>query len=200
MEIDALQLPEDKKSLYEICALTVREGGGTGSLLTDSRLPGDIFAVPYIEYDPSLCLILRGQSGPMGYALGAAQSVSFAAWFSRQWAPELHRRYTSVLESPASAFEEGLLDHINKDMEVLDFVREYPARMYIEILPEGRGKGYGKRLMNAYLDLLAGRDLNGVYLEVGEKNIRGIEFCRRMGFSLIAWKPGTRYMGLKLIP
>ena len=55
----------------------------------------------------------------------------------------------------------------------------------VAIQPDKRGRGLGRRLLEASLAHLRGSGVRAVYLEVRASNIGGQDFYRRMGFQEI---------------
>ncbi len=196
--ISQIDYPRERDVLYEICADAGEGGRSIAEDLTEPKLLGGFYAVPYAEYDPSLCLMLRIESRPLGYILGTDNTAAFARWFNSIQLPKLRQASAHLSGTAASAAEQRLLDDISQGMEVLDFCRQYPAHLHINILPEAQGKGLGKRLMNEFIELLRCRQVPGVHLGVAAENTQAIGFYESFGFSLIAWKPEVRFYGMKL--
>ena len=198
VEIRQIDYPRERDALHHIC---VEAGEGGRSLAADLRDPtllGGFYAVPYAEYDPGMCLMLRIDSRPLGFILGTDDTAAFARWFNSTQLPKLRQASRHLDGKAASAAEARLLEDIRRGMEVLDFCRQYPAHLHINILPEAQSRGLGKRLMNEFIDLLQDRQVTGVHLGVGAENAQAIGFYESFGFTLIAWEGGVRYYGMKL--
>lgn len=59
----------------------------------------------------------------------------------------------------------------------------YPGHIHIDILPEGQGAGWGRRLMDAFSDRLRSLGCPGFHLGVGARNQAGVAFYRRYGME-----------------
>ncbi|HHM01794.1 MAG TPA: GNAT family N-acetyltransferase, partial [Caldithrix abyssi] len=77
-------------------------------------------------------------------------------------------------------------------------LRDYPAHLHIDILPEGQGRGMGRKLMEAFMTTLRKKNIPALHLEVGLSNSGAIAFYRRMGFSTIAEYEKSLALGIKL--
>jgi len=199
VHIEQATIPDDSESLYRICAKTGRDGESVEGLLTDEKLTGEYYVLPFAVFDPALALVLKSENGNvLGFIVGTHDTAEFAQWFNRQWLPSLRESCRSYAASPRSDYEKELLDLVYSDMGVHDFCSTYPAQLHIDILPEAQGKGNGKLLMHAFLDSLSQRGVPGVHLGVGVKNERAIHFYQLFGFTLIGWEQEIRYYGMKL--
>lgn len=75
--------------------------------------------------------------------------------------------------------------------------KEYPAHLHIDILPEYQRQGVGHLLMNALVENLKSKNIRGVMLCVGTKNIKGMSFYKKYGFEKRLSVFGAAVMALK---
>jgi GNAT superfamily N-acetyltransferase len=78
------------------------------------------------------------------------------------------------------AFLDTLRDRGAPDEALRD--ARYPAHLHIDFLPEGRGRGLGRRIMGRWLARLAEQGIPGVHLGTFAENRRGIGFFEACGF------------------
>ncbi len=59
----------------------------------------------------------------------------------------------------------------------------YPGHLHINILPEFQRRGYGKLLINAFLEKLKSLEANGVHLGMVTANEVAPQFYKQLGFE-----------------
>ncbi|MEZ5274967.1 MAG: GNAT family N-acetyltransferase [Opitutaceae bacterium] len=187
----------DLPSLYRICLETGANGGDGSGRCTHPDLVGAVFAAPYPVYDADSCLVLEDDEGPCGYVLGAFDSRAFALWFNQTWLPEIRDRFRN-LTPPPGAFDGWILEYLDRQMEVPDFVDDYPAHLHIDLLPRVQKGGWGRRSIMAWADLAKARGARGLYLGVSGQNLNAVAFYRHIGMHEIAAEDWGFQMGMKL--
>jgi ribosomal protein S18 acetylase RimI-like enzyme len=182
--------------LYRICLLTGDSGQDASHLYQDPDLLGHLYAAPYGVLEPELCFMLTHIGQPCGYVLGTKNSVAFRERCEEMWFPILRERYPYPAEGSTSK-DATLIRYLHEGYR--DRVREdYPAHLHIDLLPVGRGKGLGRKMMTTFLDKLRELDIPGVELGVGKRNIRAIGFYETMGFVRLEEAQRSYDYGLKL--
>jgi ribosomal protein S18 acetylase RimI-like enzyme len=177
---------DDIDAIYDICLRTSDAGADATRLHDDPRLPGHVWAAPYVVLEPGNAFVVAdGDDRPVGYVLGALESRAFEARLERDWWPALRPRYP--LDSERREADQRLVRLIHHP-PVADaaIVREYPSHLHIDLLPEAQGRGAGRRLVATLLHRLAGAGSRGVHLGVEVRNERAIGFYRAMGFTELA--------------
>ena len=86
--------------------------------------------------------------------------------------------YPDSLGSELMSFYAGIEDIMTRE----EF-ENYPAHLHIDILPNAQRRGYGKKLINAFLKELIYQKVKGVHLIVSKKNINAINFYQKVGFT-----------------
>lgn len=191
--------PEDWDAIDEIC----RETGAAGTPIPPERraIFPELWVRPYQRLYPEWTWVGTRDDRVVGYLTGcpdtpAMRVASFwrhdllLAWnllvrrrgpLTTDAARYLRRRFG--LESPVEhAFGRDRLD---------EWDREYPAHLHINFLPEARGAGLGRRLVEAYFTQLREAGVSGVHLYCGEGPVR---FYENTGFALlkrIEFRPGA---------
>lgn len=192
-------LPEssDTDNLYDICLRTADNGEDGSAHCTHPHLVGSYFAVPYAVVNPELVLILQDDEGPCGYVLGTADTRGFAAWFNRTWLPGIRERFGS-LAPREDTFDGWLLDILDRDMIVPEFAGKYPAHLHIDLLPRAQGKGWGRRMVNAWAALAGKQGATGFHLGVSSANKNAVSFYRHIGLHELAAEEWGWFMGMKI--
>jgi ribosomal protein S18 acetylase RimI-like enzyme len=187
----------DLPHLYQICLLTGDAGKDASGKLSDRFIIGQYYAAPYVFFEKDLCFILDDNNKPAGYIIGASDTKAFNKWFNSFWLPPLRKQYPSTL-NPKSDLEKWLISVINTDTEDNDFVSEYPAHLHIDILPSQHGKGYGKFMIERFVDKCSEKGSRGIHFGVDKKNENAIGFYKKIGMKVLLDAPGALFMGLKL--
>ena len=189
--------PSDLYSLYEICLKTGDSGADATDLYQDPQLLGHMYAAPYAIFEPELCFVLTYAGVPVGYVLGTRESASFAERCEREWFPALRSRYP-LPPAEDSSRDAGVIRAIHRMHTLHSEFAAYPAHLHIDLLPVGQGQGWGRRMMQTFLDRLTALGVPGVHLGVGIQNERAILFYERMGFQRVLEASTWLGLGMKL--
>lgn len=189
--------PTDRADVYDVCVRTAAAGGDArGRYSTDGLIP-DVWAGPYLEFDPDLAFVVEVDGSVGGYLLATADTRAFAARYQREWIPYLAERYTwpaaltvapAEIELLGSGFDAGRL--------LIPEVDEYPAHFHIDLLPELQAKGLGRRLIGLLTAELYRRGVPGLHLGMDPANTGARAFYDRLGFAPLPSSAST--LGLRI--
>lgn len=196
MELRAY-LPTDLPHLLTICLQTGDNGADATGRFRDPSLLGEYYAAPYAAYDANQCLVLADTQGPCGYVVGAADTTSFVRWFNREWLPVLRQRYRGR-RVPRDAPDRALLDLIRQAARIPPCAAEYPAHLHIDLLPRAQGQGWGRRMMQAWMQRAYSLGAAGVHLGVSPANLPAIAFYARIGLHRLPEADGAVFFGARL--
>lgn len=185
--------PTDRSAVASICTRTGDSGAdATGHFSTDELLP-DVYALPYVDHEPELALLVDAGAGPIGYILGTADTAAFDRWFVEHWWPTVVGKYEAAASSGAASEQErGIVRSATERIGLApELLVQYPAHLHIDLLPETQGMGLGRRLIDAFCGLLAERGVPGVHLGVGVSNTGAQRFYERTGFTRVDGDPGA---------
>lgn len=176
--------PADHDALGRICVRTGASGAdATGDFSDDQLLPW-IYAYPYVEYAPELCLVVEADDQVVGYILGVADVRDFADWWAREWNPRFEARFPPNPEW--NDRETGLVARaLTPERMVAPWHEEHTAELHIDLLPVVQGMGLGRQLMDRFTALLRERGVTGVTLGVGGTNTTAVAFYRSLGFRTL---------------
>jgi ribosomal protein S18 acetylase RimI-like enzyme len=174
--------PADLDTVYDICARTADLGGDSRGQYSSDRLIGDIFAAPYVVLEPEHAHVVDDGTGRVvGYILGTADTPTFVRRFREEWLPRVQGRYGD--DDPRDA---GMLALMRRPERMLvPELAAYPAHLHIDLLPPLQGKGFGRRLMRAFLDGLRAAGVARVHLGMAPANTAARAFYDRLGFTEI---------------
>ena len=188
--------PADRRAIYDICVRTADLGGDARGRYSTDDLMGDLFAGPYLHLDPHLAFVLDdGHGRAVGYVLGTADTEVFARRYRTEWMPLVGDRYPEPPPPPRTAEQDMVALHFRPERMVLPELAEWPAHLHIDLLPGHRGRGHGRRLIDAF------RTAAAVPLHVAmvTANVRARGFYDRLGFEVLPVRdPGPlTYLGLR---
>lgn len=179
--------PEDRDDLYRVCLLTSNNGGDGTPIFRDPRLPGDIYAVPYAVFEPSLALVAEDAGGIGGYVVATIDTREFGRRLEREWLPAARARHPEPppdLARELSVQERTALSNIHHCWKPGENVpSSYPSHLHINLLPPLQGRGVGRRLIAALLGRLREQESPGLHLATALTNQRAAGFYRHLGFT-----------------
>jgi ribosomal protein S18 acetylase RimI-like enzyme len=188
--------------LYRICLETGDSGKDASAEFTDPELLGAFYAAPYAILEPDLTFVLQDESGVCGYILGTRDSQAYAAWMEHEWLPAWRTKHPLTVQAHSSpeslSYQERIIGLIHHGYHPYDCVLEYPAHLHIDLLPRAQGQGWGRTLMNTFLNRLRELEVPGVHLGVGKSNPGAIQFYERLGFMRLEKNEYALVMGMKL--
>lgn len=174
----------DLCALYTVCLKTGDAGQDASHLYKNGELFGHVYVAPYVAFEPELAFVLTHHGAPVGYVLGTRDSVAFAERSEREWYPVLRQRYPLPAADDHSP-DAGMIRALHRVPSAHAEMADYPAHLHIDLLPVGQGQGWGRRLIEIFLDRLRQIDVPAVHLGVAIKNERAIGFYERLGFTRI---------------
>ena len=178
---------DDHAALCTVCLRTGDAGKDATEREDDPALLGLIYAVPYQVFDPDFAFVVDGPAGISGYLFGALDTLAFNARLASEWYPGLQSRVTDPgFDSTCwrgSDWARHLIHH--PDFAVPDFLAAYPSHGHIDLLPEARGRGIGRRSMAFLERCLVARGSSGLWLPVHPLNRDALRFYVDLGFRVL---------------
>ena len=189
--------PSDLTALYRICLQTADNGGDATHSIADPDLHGHIYAAPYAVLEPDLCFVLTKEDVPIGYILGTRDSAEFSRNCEQNWFPPLRQHYP-LPSADDNTNDAHFIRLLHRGHGIDEGLGDYPAHLHIDILPEGQGAGFGRKLMQTFLDKLRELNVSGVHLGVSKNNPHAIGFYERIGFERLQEYPTAIVFGMQL--
>ena len=179
---------EDTSTLYRVSLLTGDNGHDAEHLYDDGDLLGHLWLGPYLALEPEMARVVDDGAGEaVGFVVAALDTARFEQRCEIEWWPPLRDRYRNPYSSaqPWSPDEEAMA-HIHRPerTDVL-LTLDFPSHLHIALLPEGQGRGWGRRLIEWVCAELEHRGSPGVHLGVDDGNDHAIGFYRHLGFAEI---------------
>ena len=179
--------PADRDDVAEVCLRTAALGGDATGVYSDDALMPEVFALPYLAYDPSLAFVVTTGHRVVGYVLGVADTRDFVDWWRREWAPGFAARHPRpgppTGHEPTFGESQLLEAGTHPERMLVAELDDYPAHLHIDLLPEAQGQGLGRRLIDVLRAALRGRGVAGVHLGIDAANTGARAFYERIGFT-----------------
>lgn len=176
----------DRTALADIFG---RAGAGTPSaeLWGHSESEAAIYLTPYLDREPQHASVALADGEIVGYLVGAADTASFPSEDDRfRAAMREHRVMNSFTAQRffARAALDSALDRLRRRPMPNDLSDPaYPAHLHIDLVPEARGAGLGRALMQRYLGQLRDAGVPGCHLGTLVENEPAVRFFTAMGFT-----------------
>lgn len=185
----------DEPALAEICVRTADAGADATGILTDDRLWGDLFVLPYVARHPRLAWVVETDDGRViGYIVATDDTDAFERWFRDEWWPAHAGRYDRTGPRQSELLTSG----DERGTGRTPHAAEYPAHLHIDLLPEAQGAGLGRRLVETLRDALAIRAVPGLHLGVDPINTGAVAFYERLGFARVPSDAGSVTYGMRI--
>ena len=173
----------DRSDVYDVCVRTADGGDdATGNYSTDDLMP-DLFAGPYITLEPEHAFVLDDGSRVVGYVIGTTDTPRFVERYRTEWAPSLGDKYARPAPDATDRESALLRLHFGPEHMLVRELADYPAHLHIDLLPSAQRQGWGRRLIDTFLDALHEKNVPAVRLGMLTSNTAGRAFYDRLGFT-----------------
>ena len=174
----------DRAAVRAIAFATGYLGDPAEWLWRDGESFADVFTKYYTDAEPHSLLVAEIGGTVVGYLSGCADSSRKTGASAREiW--RLVRRGALFRPGIAAFSWRGLLDLV-RDRHVRDDVlrdARYPSHLHIDLLPAGRGRGLGRRLIDAWFARLRQHGSPGVHVSTFAENHGALRFFSGCGFE-----------------
>jgi GNAT superfamily N-acetyltransferase len=178
---------DDLNALYAVSLATGHEGGDASRLYDDAKLMGHVYSAPYALLEPTLVLVVDdGDDEVLGFAAGATDTLSWEDVLERDWWPALRGQYPDPDEASRARWtaDQRRVSAIHHpERAPRDVVEAYPAHLHLNLLPRAQGRGVGRMLLTAWLELAAKRGAAGIHVGVNRANTRALRFWSQNSFT-----------------
>ena len=192
----------DTPALYDVCLRTADAGGDATHLHQEPSLLGHVWLGPYLSLEPELAWVVDDGSGrPLGYVVGALDTMAFEEARERSWWPDLRALYpeTAGRDGSLTSADEALVRTIHHPYPPQrQVVVDHPSHLHIDLLPEAQGAGLGRALIDTLCAALTGSGSTGVFVSVGALNTRALAFYRHVAFVDLLANDGAVWLGRRL--
>ncbi len=173
-----LYRPADRADVYNVCVRTAAAGGDATGIYSSDDLMPDVFAGPYLAFQPDLAFVVDVGDRVAGYVIAAADTRAFVERVRQEWVPTFASKYPEPSPTDAPIVAMG----VDPQRMLVPEVDEYPAHLHIDLLPELQGQGCGRALIDTLRAELARRGIPGLHLTMDPANLPARAFYDRLGF------------------
>lgn len=179
--------PEDRAAVRRICFETGYMGEPIAWAWRDAESFADLFSAWYTDHEPESATVAELDGEVVGYLLGCRDSTR-AGTPVGALSRHLVRRGLAVRPGTAGVIWRATADLATQTVrtrrapETAFLDDRWPAHLHIDLLPEARGLGVGRRLMTGWLDRLRDEGIPGCHLGTWAENDGAIAFFESQGF------------------
>lgn len=176
--------PGDREAIRRIAFETGYMGESIAWMWRDRESFADLITRYYTDREPGSIWVVEREGAVLGYLTGCVDSASARGSALREIRRQIAR---GRLFAPgfAAFLVRTLLDSLRDGgapEEALSDPR-WPAHLHIDLLPEARGRGLGRRLMQAWFARLSSLGSPGLHLGTFAENHAAIAFFEGCGFA-----------------
>ncbi len=186
--------PEDIHDVRRVCFETGLMGDPIVEQFSDRRTFADMFCDWFVLNRPDTCWVLDdGRGAAIGYLLASPDTPDRSAYERRILTHHLLGRGVILRPGTMRFFVRAVRD-LSRDRRAIDApwdLERFPAEIHINLLPDGRGGGFGSQLMEAALADLRERGVPGVHLSTFGENHGAMAFFRAQGFEDSPFGPAS---------
>jgi len=177
----------DRSAVRDICYRTGYMGDPISSQWADQPSFANLFTGYYTDDEPESALVAERDDVVIGYLLGCrdtAQSTSATRLFFDQLATRCIAFRPGTARFVRRALADSVTDLFHRVAPPDRLIDpRWPAHLHIDLLPEARGQGVGRNLVQQWLQRLEVDGIAGCHLETLAENNGAISFFRSCGFE-----------------
>jgi ribosomal protein S18 acetylase RimI-like enzyme len=178
----------DRASVRDVCYRTGYMGKPVDWQWFDAESFADMFSGYYTDREPESALVVEVAGVVRGYLLGCVDSER-ASSAGAAAARHIVRRGIAFRPGTAGVVWRTIGDAIvdiarrQLDPHELEFTDpRWPAHFHIDLLPEARGRGAGRQLVQRWLESLRDREVPGCHLQTFAENANALAFFEATAF------------------
>lgn len=199
--IEIRQIEEqDEKQIIDICYET--GGENLKKIFPNPYLFGLLFCLYYVWYEKNNCFVaVDNKTGRVvGYIISSLDTTEQRKKFKFHMSKQLYENFRKLKKRSMKSriFLHFIINRptTNNQKRIL---KEYPAHLHIDIVPEFQRKGIGKKLIEHLEKYLKRMNIQGYHLEVDPKNIVGVSFYKKLRLELLNSNRFTLTFGKKMV-
>ncbi|MCP4379052.1 MAG: GNAT family N-acetyltransferase [bacterium] len=185
----------DRRAMRDICVATAWMGDPGAGHVPDGWIWAEFWTRYFTDREPqnSFALCDSGKECVAGYLMGTSDARRFDRYIPFLIPGIILRTIRKRLISRCQT-RAGILamlkSIVSGQMDIPPaLVRQYPATMHIDMLPEARGQRYGVKLYELFVNKMLSLGVAGIHAQTLSVNKPITRFCQTAGFTLVASKP-----------
>lgn len=180
-------LPSDEERLGEIAYQTGFFGDSAARYFPDPHLFADLWVRPYLRGGGGASFVLEVNGRVEGYILGAVDQGRYTrallkVLLCRVLPKLLGGDYKQPWRTLPYFTRAALFAGPHADWQL------FPAHLHLNLLPDVRGQGYSRPLLELHLERLQELGVRGVQLSTTLENVAALHVYRKYGFQVVAAK------------
>ncbi len=194
----------DLPAMEQVCIDTADQGHDPRPVRRMPELLPAIWLTPYMAPDAdTVCLVARrdapshvagaetvGRSDILGYCIASRDARAFAERLAGDWFPRVRARLEPLATdlTPADRAPWDMIRHPVVPDE--PWLHDHPGEVHVDLLPQARGLGLGRRLLTAMEDQLRRDGVRGFFLGVDPLNVNAQRFYEHLGMRTLRPRGG----------
>jgi GNAT superfamily N-acetyltransferase len=191
-------VPADRQAVRQMAVATAHRGTPSRGILGDQALLADLLTDYYCEQEPDALSVLENSGNIVGYLTGCLNTTAYLRGMARRTVPRAlwraAQRGVFFRRDIWSLLGRALRNRGVRHYRTPAVLARWPAHLHLNLLPEARGKGGGRALVEWFLDHLRHHRVPGVHLAT-RSDSDAPAFFRSMGF-----RSETQHALLGLLP
>jgi ribosomal protein S18 acetylase RimI-like enzyme len=178
----------DRAWVRDVCYRTGYLGRPIDWQWYDAESFADMFSGYYTDHEPESALVVEIDGAGAGYLLGCVDTER-AASAGAAAARHILRRGIAFRPGTGAVVWRTLGDAAfdlarrRVDLREMEFADpRWPAHFHIDLLPDARGLGVGRRLVQQWVDSLRDRGIAGCHCQTFLENTPALAFFESVGF------------------
>lgn len=189
--------PTDREAVRHICCETGHLGDPIDAYFGDREVFADLVTSYYTDREPEWIFVAEIKGKVVGYLTGCPDTRRYLREFPRllgRVGAKALARGILLRKSTAPRVARLLSDAALERPRLGWYGDAMPAHFHVDLLPEARGAGIGRCLLDRYFEALKEHGVPGVFCETSCENQRAVAFFRAMGMEPLhsAPSPGAR--------
>jgi ribosomal protein S18 acetylase RimI-like enzyme len=195
--------PADRQAVHDLGADTAFFGEAVEAQLEDRRLFCDLFLAYYTDLEPEHAWVASLDDEVAGFLLGCLDGRRQRRGLLRHIVPRVVNRLLRGgyrLGWRTWRYAASLVGAWARGEVLGSFAASYPAHLHLNVAAYYRGRGLGRRLLEAYLAQMRALAVPGVHLHTTSRNVAACRLYERLGFRQLEERPTRLWAGLVAAP
>lgn len=178
---------QDRESIRRISCETAFATEPREKIFSDDEILADALTIYFTDYEPQSCFVAVENNRVVGYISGAKDAMAMERIFNRRilfgLLMKAFRRGVFFNRKNLRLFWHCLISMLKGEFRALDFSKEFPAILHINLDKNFQGQAIGSKLIARFLQYLREEGISGVHF--GTLSEGASIFFTKAGFDLL---------------
>lgn len=185
--------PDDREGVAAVAYATAFFGRPATPFFKNKLLFAELWVAPYFGAAGCCSFVAEEGGRVVGYVVGSCDPVRYRRFFVSRGPRLLARALTGGYGAVGNSG--GYLARALRYPSQHASLQDFPAHLHINLLPEARGQGLGRALLESYLECLTAAGVSGVQLSTTTENEAALRLYSNLGFTVACryrsalWRP-----------